>query len=81
MESKLVATPLLREIRERTIGDQKTAAEALSLVLDINMSYSKYQKIEQGDYPVSLTEAIKISKILDVSVKDLWVNQNQEKDA
>lgn len=72
MSKNLFATNKLKEIRFELGYSQKEASAAISLILGKKVSYSLYQKIEQGRKPVSMKDAITIAREWEASIQDLW---------
>lgn len=66
------ATKKLKEIRDERGLTQQEMADALSLILDRNISHSLYQKWEQGTQSVRLKDAIAVCRELEVKMKELW---------
>lgn len=76
MGSRVVATDQLKKLRITKEWDQRSMAEALSIMLNKDISYSLYQKIEQGKRSIDIKDAIAISKMFNSSIKELWQKQS-----
>lgn len=79
---KFKAKKSLKRRRERLGVDQTTMAALITDLTGRKMSYSRYQKIEQGIYEVELNTAIAICKMFasdndkkeDAQILDIWTH-------
>lgn len=77
MTVKLKAKNTLRQIRENNGYSQFDMASLISIISGNKMSYSKYQKIEQGRYAIDGAEAIAITQILKAKLPELWTKHSE----
>jgi DNA-binding XRE family transcriptional regulator len=69
---KLIATEKLRETREQLELTMDEMASVFTLLLEKNFALSTYQKIEEGERSIKLTDAIQISRHFHIPIKELW---------
>lgn len=76
METKsLFATKALADARRKLGLNQQEMADLLTLKLGRNVSYSWYKAIERGTRSMDVENAIKVSRVLQVPLKKLWIGK------
>lgn len=73
METRVKATELLKQKRETHGFNQRDMADFVTTITKKNMSYSMYQKIEQGRETVDPHIAMRLCKAFNVKFSDLWI--------
>ena len=71
MASKLFATAALKKYRESKGYTQQEMVGLLAIEMDIDLSFSTYQKWEQGTLPLTPDNALMISRFTKIDVREL----------